>query len=211
MCCRDGSCCSCLALKRSCFNTRSPLNAERWIYLVLRTWQMINWKNQWWKYMLTLYTSVFKLYYTLSMKIIKLDVMAFQERGTKMTENTKYTAKKKQNTPIVRECLASLYIDVIMTTVASQITSLTIAYSIAYSEACQRKHQSSASLAFVRGIHRGPVNSPHKWPVTRKMFPFDDVIMSFATTGSTMGCPDSQLTSRYGAPRKAFAGISVMS
>ena len=41
----------------------------------------------------------------------------------------------------------------------------------------QRKHQSSASLAFVRGIHWRPVNSPHKWPVTRKMFPFDDVIM----------------------------------
>ena len=40
-----------------------------------------------------------------------------------------------------------------------------------------KKHQSSASLAFVRGIHRLPVNSPHKWPVTRKMFPFDDVIM----------------------------------
>ena len=40
-----------------------------------------------------------------------------------------------------------------------------------------KKHQSSASLAFVRGIHRGPVNSPHKWPATRKMFPFDDVIM----------------------------------
>ena len=38
--------------------------------------------------------------------------------------------------------------------------------------------QSSASLAFVRGIHRWPVNSPYKWPVTRKMFPFDDVIMS---------------------------------
>ena len=38
-------------------------------------------------------------------------------------------------------------------------------------------HQSSASLAFVRGIHRRPVNSPHKWPVTRKMSPFDDVIM----------------------------------
>ena len=43
----------------------------------------------------------------------------------------------------------------------------------------QRKHQSSASLAFVREIHRGPVNSPHKWPVTRKMFPFDDVIMCY--------------------------------
>ena len=47
-----------------------------------------------------------------------------------------------------------------------------------YSAADQRKHQSSASLAFVRGIHRWPVNSPHKWPVTRKMFPFDDVIMN---------------------------------
>ena len=41
-----------------------------------------------------------------------------------------------------------------------------------------RKHQSSASLAFVRGIHRSPVNSPHKRPVTRKMFPIDDVIMN---------------------------------
>ena len=66
---------------------------------------------------------------------------------------------------------------VIMGAIASQITSLTIVYSIVYSDADQRKHQSSASLAFVRGIHRGPVNSPHKWPVTRKMFPFDDVIM----------------------------------
>ena len=69
------------------------------------------------------------------------------------------------------------YDDVIMTTMASQITSLTIVYSTVYSGADQRKHQSSASLAIVRGIHRWPVNSPHKWPVTRKMFPFDDVIM----------------------------------
>ena len=67
--------------------------------------------------------------------------------------------------------------DVIMGTIASQITSLTIVYSIVYSDTDQRKHQSSASLAFVREIHRGPVNSPHKWPVTRKMFPSDDVIM----------------------------------
>ena len=64
-----------------------------------------------------------------------------------------------------------------MGTMASQITSLTIVYSTVYSGADQRKHQSSASLAFVWVIHRGPVNSPHKWPVTRKMFPFDDVIM----------------------------------
>ena len=41
----------------------------------------------------------------------------------------------------------------------------------------QRKHQSSASLAFVRGIHRWPVNSHHKGPVTQKMFSFDDVVM----------------------------------
>ena len=69
------------------------------------------------------------------------------------------------------------YNDVIMGAIASQITSLTIVYSTIYSDAAQRRHQSSASLGFVRGIHRGPVNSPHKWPVTRKMFPFDDFIM----------------------------------
>ena len=73
--------------------------------------------------------------------------------------------------------LVSHYSDVIMGAIASQITSLTIVYSTVYSDADQRKHQSFASLAFVRGIHRGPVNSPHKWPVTRKSFPFDDVIM----------------------------------
>ena len=65
-----------------------------------------------------------------------------------------------------------------MTMMVSQITSLTSIYSIIYSDADQRKHQSSTSLSFVRGIHRGPVNSPHKWPVTRKMFPLDDVIMN---------------------------------
>ena len=70
------------------------------------------------------------------------------------------------------------YDDVIMSAIASQTTSLTIVYSIVYSDADQRKHQSSASLAFVWEFHRGPVNSPHKWSVTRKMFPFDDVIMS---------------------------------
>ena len=60
---------------------------------------------------------------------------------------------------------------------ASQITSLTIVYLTVYSGADQRKHQNPASLAFVRGIHRWPMNSPHKWSVTRNMFPFDDVIM----------------------------------
>ena len=42
-----------------------------------------------------------------------------------------------------------------------------------------KKTSNSASLAFARGIQRWPVNSRHKWPVTRKMFPFDDVIMYF--------------------------------
>ena len=62
------------------------------------------------------------------------------------------------------------YGDVIMGAIASQITSLTIVYSTVYSDVDQRKHQSSASLAFMWGF-------PHKWPVTRKMFPFHGVIM----------------------------------
>ena len=69
------------------------------------------------------------------------------------------------------------YSDVIMDAVASRITSLNIVYSPVYSGAHQRKHQTSALLAFVMGIHRWSVNSPHKGPVTRKLFPFHDVIM----------------------------------
>ena len=87
------------------------------------------------------------------------------------------------------------YNDVIMGAIASQITSFTIVYSIVYGDADQRKHQSSASLAFVRGIHRGPVNSPHKWPITRKMFPFDDVIM-------TLGFHNDNLPCRHRRPRR---------
>ena len=64
-----------------------------------------------------------------------------------------------------------------MSAMGSQITSLTIVYSTVYSGADQRKYQSFASLAFVRGIYRWAVNSPHKWPVTRNILPFDDVIM----------------------------------
>ena len=85
-------------------------------------------------------------------------------------------SKPSKETPY-QEHFIIHYDDVRMVVIASQITSLKIVYSIVYSDADQRKHQSSASLAFVRGIHRGPVNSPHKWPVTRKLFPFDDVIM----------------------------------
>ena len=69
------------------------------------------------------------------------------------------------------------YCDVVMATMSSQILSIAIVYSTAHSGGDQRKYQSSASLAFVRGINMWPVNSPHKGSVTRKMFPFDDVIM----------------------------------
>ena len=81
------------------------------------------------------------------------------------------------------------YCDVIMSPMASQITSLTIVYSSVYSSTDQRKHQSSASLAFVWGIHRRPVNSPHKRPVTQKMFPFDHVIMLAKHMSSVMISP----------------------
>ena len=69
------------------------------------------------------------------------------------------------------------YSDVIMSAMASQITSLTSVYPTVYSNADQRKYQSSASLAFVRLIQRWPVNTPHKGPLTRKMFPFDGVFV----------------------------------
>ena len=71
----------------------------------------------------------------------------------------------------------SHYNDVKMGAMTSQITSLTIVYSTVYSRADQRKQQSTESLAFVWGIPRWPENSPHKWPVTRKMFPFDNVTL----------------------------------
>ena len=69
------------------------------------------------------------------------------------------------------------YNGVIMGAAASQITGVSIVYSAVCSDADERKHQSPVSLAFVRGIHRWPVTSPHKGPVAQKMFPFDDVIM----------------------------------
>ena len=92
-----------------------------------------------------------------------------------------YTLQQKIPTPSITElyleptCIN--YIDVVMGMIASQISSLVIVYSTVYSGIDRRKYQSSASLAFVRGIHQWPVNSPHKCPVMRKVFPFDDVIM----------------------------------
>ena len=73
------------------------------------------------------------------------------------------------------------YNDVIMSVIASQTTGDSIYYSTVFFLfffcADQRWYRSSASLAFVRGSHRWPVNSPRKRPVTGKMFPFDDVVI----------------------------------
>ena len=107
-----------------------------------------------------------------------------------------------------------------MGAIASQIASLTIVYSTVYSDADQRKHQSSASLAFVRG-----------WPVTRKMFPFDDVIIltawyrqglrclhqwrvvpTYAVSKMHMGCQEPNLTTgclaKYNS-LEAYAGLRM--
>ena len=70
-----------------------------------------------------------------------------------------------------------------MNGMASPITGVSIVYPTVCSDVYQTKHQSFASLAFVREIHRLPVNSPHKRPVTRKVFPFDDVIMLSSVAG----------------------------
>ena len=75
------------------------------------------------------------------------------------------------------------YSDVTMSAMAYQITGVSMVNSTVCSDADQRKHQSSASLPFVRVIHRWPVNSPHEGPVTREMFPFDDVIMRLCYLG----------------------------
>ena len=74
------------------------------------------------------------------------------------------------------------YNDGKMSPIASQTISLRIVYAIVYSGV--EKYQSSASLAFARGIHRSLVNSPHKGPVMRKMFPFDTVIMASTVSNS---------------------------
>ena len=86
------------------------------------------------------------------------------------------------------------YSDVIISEITSQITGVSIVYSIICSEADRRKNQCSALMAFVREIHRSPVNSPHKGSVTRKMFPFDDVIMQLYKRHYTMTASVSMMT-----------------
>ena len=80
--------------------------------------------------------------------------------------------------------------DVVIDAMASQITGVSIAWLTVYSGADHRKQQSSASLAFVKVIHRWLAHSPHKGPVTRKMFPFDDVIMGSRLNSYTLQISD---------------------
>ena len=78
---------------------------------------------------------------------------------------------------LYKELSINHYSDVIMSAMASQITGVSIVCATVCSGANQGKYQCSTSLASVRGSHRWPVDSPHKGPVTWKIFPFDDVIM----------------------------------
>ena len=78
-------------------------------------------------------------------------------------------------------CAGNSPVTVIISAMASQTNAVSIVDSTVCSGAVQTKHQSSSSLAFVRGIHRSPVDFLHKGPVMRKILPFDDVIM---------GCPN---------------------
>ena len=89
--------------------------------------------------------------------------------------------------------------------------------SIDYSTVCsgvdKKKYQISASLAIMRGMHGWPVNSPHKGPVTRKTFPFDDVIMThFANDkshGNRWGLGDDRQTSINGNHVKLDPGLNM--
>ena len=118
------------------------------------------------------------LLYSLCMILIKINYINWRDPGCS-SGLISFVHYRKQH-----------YGDVIMGMTAYQITRLTIVYSIVYSDADQRKHQSSASLAFLRGIRRGPVNSPQKWTATRKMFPFDDVIMNYTRLPMWLLCQE---------------------
>ena len=83
----------------------------------------------------------------------------------------------RRNPDLIVEKWCKHYTDVIMGAIASQITSLTIVYPTVF---FRRRSKKTSKLRVTGLCERSSpvtVNSPHKWPVTRKMFPFDDVIM----------------------------------
>ena len=79
---------------------------------------------------------------------------------------------------------------------ASQITSLTIDRS--------KKTSKLRVIGLCAGTSPGPVNSPHKWPVTRKMLPFDDVIMIEHLSTTSWKIPRIFEGERWYSPQEAF-------
>ena len=94
------------------------------------------------------------------------------------------------------------YDDVMMDLLSSQITSLVIVHSNVHSGADKRKHQSSATL--------WPVNSPHKWPVTRKMFPFDDVIMAYSPSCDILRTSSVVIQNKIASSKRNLGCASAM-
>ena len=109
------------------------------------------------------------------------DFVCLSEWYRYIKENARGMINNRGYRNIWSDCVTKIepihYNDIIMCAMASQLNGLTIVNSAVYSGTDQCKHQSSAPLAFVHEIHRWPVDSPHKGPITRKIFPFDDVIM----------------------------------
>ena len=97
-----------------------------------------------------------------------------------------HTIERLSTRPIIRDN------GVIISAMVSQISSITIVYSTVYS---RRRSKEISKLKALRHwplwgeIHRWPVNFPHKGPVTRKKFPFDDVIMHACIVSTCiLGC-----------------------
>ena len=97
---------------------------------------------------------------------------ADRNRHSKICSGDIFVEVKDQDLLLFRENIKGRGI-----TVTSQLNGVSVVFSTVCSSPDKRKHQSSASPAFVRGIHRWSAKSPHKGPVTRNMFPFDGVIM----------------------------------
>ena len=97
------------------------------------------------------------------------------------------------------------YTYVTMGVLASQIISISTVFSNVCSCAHQKEHQRSALLAFVREIQRWQVVSSHKAPVTRKMFPFNDVIMNCWLVWIVIGSTEKLLSIFMGSMWKCFS------
>ena len=129
-----------------------------------------------------IYVSLMKMY--LKMPSVKWQLFCLSNFAWTSYGNwapmIKIQSSLNQNVNIFFEVnpFANVYAITVKTnTMASQITGILTVCSILCSGAHQRKCQSSASLAFVRGIHQSPADSPHKGPVMQELFPVDDVIM----------------------------------